>query len=178
MKIIKISQAVPLEYTLTSGTPFIFSQRLTDTTSRTSSGGISYKEYIVRVYYFPNVERSQWAVIAFNGRIGGDLRMQFKGRTDNAQSAINMAVGEIDGKIYSNRSDYVRHEGVNFERSDLPGVLVPNVADGLLHENEFVYWGEANLRNVINRQLERNDAEAPLIPVNPPTRRRGRPWLG
>ena len=160
---------MPLEYSPTSGTPFIFSQRLTDTTSRTRSGGISNKEYIVRVYYFPNVERSQWVVIAFNGRIGGNLRMQYKGYSNRASFAVNMAVGEIDNKRYSWSSDYVRHEGENFERSDLPGVLVPNVTTGLLHE-------EDNLRNVINSQLERSDAETPLIPVNPPTRRRrGRP---
>jgi len=121
MKIYKIAQMVPPQYRPTTETPFIYSQILRDTTSRTRSGGRSNKEYIIRLYYFRRLDGfdSKYAVIAFNGSIGSTLRRQFKGAFAKYRTAGIVAENLLREKVESGYR--VIDEQENFHRRDIPG---------------------------------------------------------
>jgi hypothetical protein len=115
MKITKIAQAVPSEYIPRPSTPFTFSTRLINTEDGRSA------EYVVRVYSFSN-NPNTWAVIAFNGRMGGDLRMQFKGAYRTRARALNEAEDWVNSKI---GRGYRQQNGMSiygiYESTRLPG---------------------------------------------------------
>jgi len=96
MKIFKIAQDIPRNIPVpvnklpNNNTEFIFSERLEYT------GGNSSKQYIVRVYSYPD---GTFSVFAFNGRIGGGLTRQPKGMYRSEHSAILLANRVINSKI-------------------------------------------------------------------------------
>jgi len=126
MKITKIAQQVPSEYIPGRLTPFTLSTRLINTEDGRSA------EYVVRVYYFPNYQNA-WAVIAFNGRQGGDLRMQFKGAYRTGARALNEAEDWVNSKL---GRGYRQQNGTSisgiYESTRLPGYYNATGAMGVV----------------------------------------------
>jgi len=123
MKIYQIAQAVSREYMPTSETPFIFTETLVDLRSRTRGGGTSNKEYTVRIYYYENL-RLKYAVIAFNGRIGGTMRAQFKGSYESEEAAQCRAREVVSEKAnggyrYTNMADPLNRYNIPGTFTDL-----------------------------------------------------------
>jgi len=120
MKITKIAQAIPREFTPTATTPYIYVRRAVDPTS--ASGG---KEYIVAVYMYSD---SNYSVIAWHGSLNSrSLRPQFKGRSRTRGSAINQAEIVMRDKVYDPRKNYIFAPSPDQNR--IRGVYRPNMTD-------------------------------------------------
>lgn len=106
MKIIKLAADIPDGYGITRDTPYIFQHRLTDTeTVSRRTGRRSNKEYIVRVYHYPDA--GTYGVIAFYGRIGGTLSRDWKGQSARRETALAFARRIIREKAEDASKHYI-----------------------------------------------------------------------
>jgi hypothetical protein len=133
MKIYKIAQAVSWEYMPTSETPFIFTETLVDLSSRTRGGGTSNKEYTVRIYYYENLWPRKYAVIAFNGRIGGTMRAQFKGSYESEGAAVIRAREVVSDKVAGGYRNTNMADPLN--RFNIPGTFMRPTDLSLPHQH-------------------------------------------
>ena len=157
MKIVKISQRVPDMYTIGENTPFVYSERLVDTTSSTGRGGTSNKEYIVRVYQYGFPIDTHYAVIAFNGRIGQRLTQRFKGSSENYDRAIRLASRVLSEKLSQARSNYER-SGSNYDANNLVGIN-STVSIDELNRGRMAREREEQERDRIQREVEKEHVE-------------------
>ena len=117
-KMIKTARTeVPRGYEPSTSTPYIFSERIIDTTTISARTGRSAnKEYIIRVYEYPG---ERYGVIAFYGRIGGVLQRDWKGFSLRRISAIHRANNYINAKLNDPQKNYERAEE-SVARQSLP----------------------------------------------------------
>lgn len=83
---------LPDGFDILENTPYIYSQRLV------FQEGSSNKHYFVRIYKFLTTDGDQYAVVAYNGRIGGSLVKQEKGLYHNRVVADGIAAELIRSK--------------------------------------------------------------------------------
>lgn len=118
MKIIKIAATVPTQYIPEMNTPYVYNKRIIDVTSISPrTGRSSNKEYIVRIYHYPN---GNYGTIAFYGRIGSSLAMDWKGSSQHERVAITTADGIIFDRLHDNRKNY--EMAPNIVNSRIPGI--------------------------------------------------------
>ena len=121
MKMIKLARAVPSQYVPNRNTPYVYTRRIIDVTSRSPrTGRRSNKEYITRVYHYSN---GSYGIIAFYGTINSTLKQDWKGSSTSRRVAINAAETIIDIRVSDRAKNYENAPNIN-------SFQVPGVMDG------------------------------------------------
>jgi len=121
----------------------------------------SRREYIVRIYFYP--EQNRYAVIAFHGGLYGDgrprgsRRMQFKNHYRDFGTAQNQANNVYSGKRRAHRGEALQEQD-NYIRPDLPGTLRSQPSsvtqrEEVEQEVEPTYTPEERVRRELNQFL-------------------------
>jgi len=152
MKIFRIAVAnvtLPADKKPTKDTVYIRSERLV------YQYGTSNKEYIVRVYKYPD---GMYSTIGFNGRIGGKLTVQPKALTHSlaqATSVMSELMWEKEAKGYERALDanFLRVPGIHeSEVEPEPEPVVELSKEEPLTEKEQEDFEKSDLAELIGHQ--------------------------